>query len=188
MLDATCIYVGLRRVVDLAAHQSYHRNAEATVAMTDASPSARRAPPRDPGRGRAVRAPARGGPEPGWPTGRVRRPCCPRRPAAYPYAFLFASHARPAPGARKTHNLAQATCRRPRRGPRASLRAENSLLLGRARLRPTPSDIKGTCKIEHERLKRAPRFLATAGDGRAPTSHSARCKDRTLADFSFLPE
>ena len=31
---------------------------QAAVAMTDASPSARRARPRDPGRGRAVRAPA----------------------------------------------------------------------------------------------------------------------------------
>jgi hypothetical protein len=57
----------------IAPRKSYHRNAEATVAMTDASPSARRAPPRDPGRGRAVRAPARGGPErvADWRTGRV---------------------------------------------------------------------------------------------------------------------
>ena len=99
------IYVGLRRVV--SPRKSYHRNAEATVAMTDASPSARRARLRatPAGVGPACAAPARGGPERVWPTGRAG---CRR---AYPYAFLFASHARPAPGARKTHNLPQATCR-----------------------------------------------------------------------------
>ena len=100
MLDATCIYVGLRRVVDRAPRKSYHRNAEATVAMTDASPSARRAPPRDPrsGSGRA-----RAGARRARASGRLA--VC----RAYPYAFLFASHARPAPGARKTHiSLAQA--------------------------------------------------------------------------------